>query len=333
MSAAKRPGIRDVARAAGVSISTVSRALRGYSDVNPATRQRIRDLADSLGYTPDAAGQALKSGRTGTVAALVSGSHGPALLDDFYAEVLGGVEAHLGAHDLSLLLVRAGSSSAQRRILQGSRCDGVVALGCDLPAPFLLELQRSGVPLVLADAEPWHPSVPSVTVANEAGGLAATRHLLAGGRRRVAFIAEAPDNPNFLLRRRGYLRALAEAGLEAQPERQQSGALGLEGGYLATQKLLAAAPFDAVFAANDTAAFGALRALAEAGRTVPDDVAVVGFDDIALARYSAPPLTTLHVPRRELGTTAAAKLLELLAGTVPAPLELPVTLTVRDSSP
>ena len=332
MSVMKPASIRDVAREAGVSISTVSRALRGYSDVNARTRARVEETARKLGYTPDAAGQALKSGRTGTVAVLVSGRHGPALLDAFYAEVLGGLEAHLSDNDLSLLLLRAGSGNAERLLLQNGRCDGVIALGCDLPLPFLQALHARGVPLVLTDSESFSESVPSVSVANEAGGYAAARHLLESGRQRLAFIAETPDDPNFLLRRDGFLRAHAEAGESVPVERLQAGTLGPEGGYLATQKLLAHGDPDAIFAANDTAAFGAIRALSEVGRRVPEDVAVVGFDDIALASYSQPPLTTLHVPRQEMGREAARSLTELLSGQTPMRLELPTPLIVRASS-
>lgn len=332
--AGKRISIRDVASAVDMSISTVSRALRGYTDVNPGTRARVQKAALELGYTPDAAGQALKSGRTGTVAVLVSGSHGPTFLDAFYAEVVGGIETHLSANGLNLLLMRAGSVKPGG--LQGGRCDGVIALGCDVPAALLQELDRGGVPLVLADSEGgwegWRPEIPSVTVANEAGGFEATRHLLARGRRQVAFIAETPDDPNFLRRRQGYVRAHVEAGQEVRPERQHSGRLGPDGGYLATQKLLAAAPFDAIFAANDTAAFGALRALAEVGVSVPDDVAVVGFDDIALARYSHPPLTTVQILRQRLGIEAAAQLLAQLRGRPTNSPQLPVSLVIRSSS-
>ncbi len=330
--AGKRVSIRDVAATVGVSISTVSRALRGYADVSPGTRERVQRAALELGYTPDAAGQMLKSGRTETVAVLVSGRHGPTFLDAFYAEVVGGLEAHLTANGLSLLLLRA--DSVNPGWVQG-RCDGVVALGCDLPAALLRELEQR-LPLVLVDSaggwRGWRPEIPSVTVANEAGGYEATRHLFAKGRRGVAFIAEVPHDPNFLQRRRGYLRAHAEADKEALPERQQTGRLGPDGGYLATQKLLTAAPFDAVFAANDMAAFGALRALAEVGMRVPDDVAVVGFDDIALARYSHPPLTTLQIPRQQLGTEAATQLLARLGGQPTTSPELPVSLVIRSSS-
>ena len=329
---AGRVSIRDVADTVGVSISTVSRALRGYADVSPGTRERVQRAALELGYTPDAAGQMLKSGRTETVAVLVSGRHGPTFLDAFYAEVVGGLEAHLSANGLSLLLLRAGSVRAGW--VQG-RCDGVVALGCDLPAALLQGLSQS-TPLVLADSEGgWegqNSEIPSVTVANEAGGFEATRHLFAQGRQQIAFIAETPDDPNFLRRRQGYLRAHAEADREVRPERQQTGRLGPDGGYLATQKLLALASFDAIFAANDMAAFGALRALAEVRLRVPDDVAVVGFDDIALARYSHPPLTTLRIPRRQLGTEAAAQLLARLEKRPTTSPELPVSLVVRSSS-
>lgn len=329
-----RVTIREVAAAAGVSISTVSRALRGYTDVSPATRSRIEETVRRLGYTPDPAGQTLKSGRTYTVSVLVSGNHGPALLDAFYAEVVGGVEACLEAHDLSLLITRVHTGGAQRRVLQGGRADGVIALGCDLSAPFLEALYRTGTPLVLADSAGWGAAapVPSVTVQHERGGYLATKHLLDGGRRAVAFIAETPHDPNFKLRRRGYERALAEAGLSVQPELIAAGSLGLEGGYLAAQKLLSLSRPDAIFAANDTAAFGALRALAERGLRVPEDVALVGFDDIELAQYTTPPLTTLHVPRQRLGSLAATLLLKVLGGEDPAPLELPVSLVVRASS-
>lgn len=317
-----------------MSISTVSRALRGYADVNPGTRARVQQAALELGYVPDAAGQALKSGRTGTVAVLVSGSHGPTFLDAFYAEVVGGIETHLAENGLGLLLTRSGS--VKPGWLQGGRCDGIIALGCDLPVALLRSLDEGGVPLVLADSEGgwegWRSEIPSVTVANEAGGYEATRHLLERGRRRVAFIAETPDDPNFLRRRQGYARAHAELDSEVKPERQRSGQLGPDGGYLATQKLLAATPFDAIFAANDTAAFGALRALAEVGVRVPDDVAVVGFDDIALSRYSHPPLTTVRIPRQQLGLEAAAQLLAQLGGKPAASPQLPVSLVVRSSS-
>lgn len=317
-----------------MSISTVSRALRGYTDVNPGTRARVQQAALELGYIPDAAGQALKSGRTGTVAVLVSGSHGPTFLDAFYAEVVGGIETHLAENGLGLLLMRSGS--VKPGWLQGGRCDGIIALGCDLPVALLRSLDEGGVPLVLADSEGgwegWRPEIPSVTVANEAGGYEATRHLLERGRRRVAFIAETPDDPNFLRRRQGYLRAHAELDREVKSESQHSGQLGPDGGYLATQKLLAAAPFDAIFAANDTAAFGALRALAEVGVRVPDDVAVVGFDDIALSRYSHPPLTTVRIPRQQLGLEAAAQLLARFGGKPAASPQLPVSLVVRLSS-
>jgi DNA-binding LacI/PurR family transcriptional regulator len=328
----RRVTIRDVAAAAGVSISTVSRALRGYADVSPATRERVAGVAAQLGYAPDPAGQTLKLGRTHTVAVLVSGNHGPALLDAFYAEVVGGIEACLEAHDLSLLITRVRTGSAQRRVLQGGRADGVIALGCDLSAPFLEALYRTGTPLVLADSAGWGASgIPSVTVRHEAGGYLATRHLLSGGRRAVAFIAERPGDPNFRRRRRGYERALAEAGALVRPELVAAG-MGLEGGYLAAQKLLSRARPDAIFAANDAAAFGALRALAEHGLRVPDDVAVVGFDDLELSRYATPPLSSLRVPRQQLGFLAASSLLQLLGGEVPASFELPVSLVVRESS-
>ena len=302
--------------------------------MNPGTRARVREAALELGYIPDAAGQALKLGRSETVAVLVSGRHGPTFLDAFYAEVVGGLEAQLAEHGLSLLLMR--SSSVKPSWLQGGRCDGVIALGCDLPEELLKTLEQRGIPLVLADSEGrWRgpqSKIPSVTVANEVGGFTATRHLLARGRRKVAFIAETPDDPNFLRRREGYLRAHAERGEEVTAQRQQSGRLGPDGGYLATRKLLAATSFDAIVAANDTAAFGALRALAEVGLRVPDDVAVVGFDDIDLARYSHPPLTTMRIPRRNLGTEAAVRLLGRLEGQPTNSLELPVSLVVRSSS-
>lgn len=329
----RRVTIREVAAAAGVSISTVSRALRGYADVNPATRAHVAATARQLGYAPNPAGQTLKLGRTHTVAVLVSGNHGPALLDAFYAEVVGGIEACLEAHDLSLLVTRVRAERARRRVLQGGRADGVIALGCDLSVPFLRALHRTGTPLVLADSAGWGaPGVPSVTVQHEAGGYVATQHLLASGRRAVAFIAETPFDPNFLERRRGYERALAEAGLAVRPELIAAGRLGLEGGYLAARKLLARARPDAIFAANDTAAYGALRALCERGLRVPEDVAVVGFDDLELSRYTTPPLSSLHVPRQRLGFLAAAALLELLGGGAAASLARPVSLVVRKSS-
>lgn len=327
----RRSNIRDVAKGAGVSISTVSRALRGYADISPATRERVVRTSRELGYTPDAAGQNLKSGLTHTVAVLVSGNHGPALLDHYYADVLGGIEACLEAHDLSLLVVRIHTESAQRRVLGGGKADGVIALGCDLPLAFLKQLHGAGTPLVLADSSSWNAQIPSVTVANEVGGYLATKHLSERGRKHIAFIAETPGDLNFTLRQRGYERALREAGLPICSDLVEAGTLGLEGGYLAAKKLLAQTRPDALFAANDTAAFGALRAFAEHDLRVPEEVALVGFDDIELSRYTTPPLTTLHVPRQQLGFQAATKLLDLLAGERPEALELSVSLVIRSS--
>jgi DNA-binding LacI/PurR family transcriptional regulator len=324
-------GIRAVAKAAGVSISTVSRALRGYSDVNPETRRRVQDAAAALGYSPNPIGQSLVLGRSGYVAVLFSRRHSPALLDRFYAEVLGGIETVLEAGGLSLVLVTLQSLDVERRLTGRGRVDGVVALGCDIPLAFLRRLHRSSLPLVLVDQPGW-ASVPSVTVDNEAGAYTATRHLLERGRRRVAFIAESLSDRNFALRKRGYERALREAGLPRDRALVAEGEPENEGGYLAAKRLLARQLPDGIVAANDAAALSAMRALREAGLRVPEDIAVVGFDDLELASYVHPPLSTVHVPRRQMGELGARLLLSRMAGEAPSSVVLPVHLIERGST-
>ncbi|WP_276957912.1 LacI family DNA-binding transcriptional regulator [Allomeiothermus silvanus] len=324
-------GIRAVAEAAGVSISTVSRALRGYSDVNPQTRQRVQEAAAALGYQPNPIGQSLVLGRSGYVAVLFSRRHSPALLDRFYAEVLGGIEAVLEASGLSLLLVTLQSADVERRLTSRGRVDGVVALGCDIPLTFLRTLHRSGLPLVLVDQPGWGP-VPAVTVDNEAGAHVATRHLLLRGRRRVAFIAESLSDSNFALRKKGYERALREAGLPRNRALIAEGEPENEGGYLAAKRLLTRCLPDGLVAANDAAALSAMRALREAGLHIPEDIAVVGFDDLELARYVYPPLSTVHVPRLQMGKLGAELLLRRIAGESPPSVVLPVELIERGTT-
>lgn len=307
--------IYDIAKVADVSITTVSRAFNEGSRVAPATRERVLKAARELGYRPHASAQNLARRRTQLVSAVV-----PVVSNYFYMEVIRGMQDALEGTDYDLVVYvapRPEEVGAQlERATQRGRGDGVLVLSTPLDDDLLPFVRDTRQPVVLVDAV--HEDFDSVVVDNERGAYLATRHLLEEGCRRVAHITVAPEPLPARQRRAGYERALAEAGRPAEPalvagsERRPYGFVE-EAGYTSMQRLLGLdAPPDAVFVASDVQALGALRALHEAGRRVPEDVAVVGFDDIALSAYVG--LTTLHQPMCEMGRMAMEKLLARIEG-------------------
>src|SRR5690606_28613799 len=231
--------------------------------------------------------------------------HAPVVLNPFYMEVIGGIEEVLEAADKHLVL-----SSLKRRedlldLASEGRVDGLLVVGCDVSDEILAALRERQVPVVLIDnAFPGPP--PVVTDPQQARRVAA-RPLLACGRSRFAFVSENLDNPNFGARLRGFRAELASAGIELAERAVAAGGDAWDGGYFAMEEVLRRLeePPDAVCAANDPAAMSAVKALAARGLSTPDDVAVVGVDDIHLAAYHEPPLTTVRVDKLGLGRTGA----------------------------
>lgn len=327
-----RATIKDVASRANVGIATVSRVLNDELNVSEATRQRVMEACRDLGYTRNNLARSLKTGATDNIGVAIMSRHAPVILNPFYAVVIGGIEQALEDAGKHLLL-----SSLRRRadlidLAREGRVDGLIVVGCDIADSELARLADSGRPVVLIDNS--FDGLTSVSTDNYQGGRLAAEHLLARGCRRPAFVTENLENPNFRQRLDGFRAALDAAGVPLQATGIAAGGDSWDGGYVAMQRVLASGLVpDGVLAANDPAALSAYRALHQAGLTVPDDVKVVGFDDIHLASQAEPALTTIMVEKLELGRLGASRLLDLIAG-IPAAERtiLPTSLVTRLSA-
>lgn len=322
--------IHDIAKLLGVAPSTVSRALSGKGRISPATREKIQRVAEELGYRPNALARGLATRRTGEIGGLIHERHLPLDERSFYGVILATIEAELGQHDYHVLFSTLGDHVFPRCV-EERRVEGLIILGTDVSEPLVRSL-AAVVPVVLVDHA--FPGITSVVGDNVGGARLATAHLLDHGHREVAFVAETLADPGFRTRFEGYKLALMERGLRVRNDLVFEGGRRSDSDQVAMEKLLGCKRIpSAIFAANDFMAVGAIKALANAGRRVPEDVAVVGFDDGALATVVDPPLTTVHVPRVEMGRVAARRLLELLSGKAGAPATevLPTSLTIRAS--
>ena len=330
----KRPTINDIAKRAGLSKASVSRALNGKQDVDPQTRQRVLKLATQLGYVPSASARALSNGRSNCLGLLV-----PTLTWPWILEVLRGVAEEIEPSGYSLILyTTAGGEDSERefmsQVVPAGAVDGlalVIPLGM---LEYIEQLAKGGLPIVVVDDRGHYPDLPTVATTNVEGGRSATRHLIEQGRRRIAMLNGPHDFGCNRDRLKGYESALEDAGLPADPRHVVDSDFKESGGASAMAELLSADPrLDAVFAANDLMAFGAMRALRNAGRRIPEDVAVVGFDDLPASAMTHPPLTTVRQPLYEMGRTAASMVMAAVRGeSIAKRVELPTSLVIRDSS-
>ena len=341
---AEKINIRELARRSGVSVGTVSRALNGYPDVRKETRERVLALAEELEYTPNAAARRLVTRRSDVVGVFLDTGEGhPDLQHPFFHEVLVGVKRHLGVAGYDLLLFaseREGTGVHPRSYLQ--RClhhgvAGVVVMGVDADAPEIGRLARSALPVVSIDLELEGRATTWVTSDSESGAAQAVSHLSALGHRRVGHIAGPLDTSPGRARLRGFQRAMAASGLAYDDALIAYGDYYFESGQAAMEHLLALAePPTAVFAASDMMAIGAMRAVHEAGLSVPRDISIVGFDDIAAAGMSRPSLTTVKQDMQAVGAAAVEALLGYLAEDgaeePAAQTTLPVELVTREST-
>ncbi|MBM9619163.1 LacI family DNA-binding transcriptional regulator [Streptomyces zhihengii] len=323
-----RVTIADVAREAGVSKTTVSRVLNDRADVDSVTAARVREVIGALGYVPSSGAVGLARGRSRTVAMLT-----PPLTWPWMGEVLQGVVDTVEAAGYGLLLYtcnRGAESVAHFTGQVSARAfDGLLVVEPEGTLETITAMYRRGLPVVLVDDRGHHPDFPSVGTTDREGGASAARHLRDSGRGRPLVVAGPTAFGCVRDRLDGFLGVLP-TGLIAE------GDFSEESGRAAVERALAGgARIDSVFAHNDLMAAGALRALRAAGLRVPEDVAVVGFDDIPTARHTEPPLTTVRQPMRAMGESAARLLLARLAGEDPpaGPLVLPTELVVRGSAP
>jgi DNA-binding LacI/PurR family transcriptional regulator len=324
----------EVAERAGVSRSAASRAINNAPNVSRAKREAVQRAVDALGYVPNATARALATQQAGSVVLAISGEDPALFADPFFAEVVVGISSVLEETDLELVLSLATSRRGQARLeqlLRTRQADGVMLMSLRENDPLAALAQQADVPVVFGGRPLGFEPSYYVDADNRGGARAATEHLITTGRTRIATITGRLDEGAGTARYQGFQDALAIAGLDAS--RVVQGDFAEDGGAKAMVELLARWPdLDGVFVASDQMAIGALRVLREAGKAVPDDVAVVGFNDISGARHTVPPLTTVHQPIQALGREMARMLLAVLAGEQPSPLILPTRLVVRASA-
>ncbi|MEM9996816.1 MAG: LacI family DNA-binding transcriptional regulator [Bacteroidota bacterium] len=303
--------IRDVARRAGVSISTVSRVLNDTCPVHPDKRRLVLDAADALGYAPNPAARSLLNKKTGGLGVLL-----PFVSGEFFSEFLSALDKAAQQNDLFLVI-----STSHRRLSEftgamqalDKRVDGLIVMAPELLPSDITSIVRTEDPVVFVNTRAEGLPFDTVNFDNHQGARALTQHLLDLGHKRIAFVRGPSDAHDAMERLRGYRDAMLEAGLGLDPTLEVHGEYTLEAGYAATRTLLARnVQPTAIIAANDYAAIGVLRALHEAHLRVPEDVSVGGFDGLNSGLYTLPPLTTVRAPIRKIGQIAITLLLERL---------------------
>ena len=320
-----------VAERAGVSPSTVSRILNGTAVVSDEKRAAVDQAIAKLGFVPNPVARGLAGGRTLSIGVVSQAIDSP-----FYGAALRGIEVELGTAGYSPLFMsghwRADEEARCIDVLRSRRVDGLIVLTGRLADSALRSLART-LPVVVTGRSLKASNLLSMDFDNREGARQATQHLIDLGHRRIAFISGDPEHPDAVDRQQGYRSAIEAAGLRFDPALLAPGNFSEHSGLLAVERLLdSRTRFSAIFAANDQMAFGASLGLYRRGLRVPDDVSMVGFDDVAGSVYMVPPLTTVHNPIQEIGELAARAMLSLLAGERPA-VEVPAPrLIVREST-
>ncbi len=304
----KSATIRDVARAADVSVATVSRVYNGIDAVTGATRERVLAAASALDYVPHSGARSLSMRRTDTIGVILPDLHG-----EFFSELIRGIDVATRARGQHLLLSHShGDPHEATAVLRAmrSRVDAMIVMSPYADEDVLAAALSGRMPLVMLGGAA-SGNHPRLAIDNHAGARQMTEHLIAAGHRRIAFIAGPPDNIEAAQRLAGYRDALAAYG--GMTKQVVAGDFGEQSGMAAAASLLAGPRPDAIFAGNDMMAIGCLQALREAGLRVPADIALAGFDDIPISRFLDPPLTTVGVPIAELGRQAVECCLEILS--------------------
>jgi DNA-binding LacI/PurR family transcriptional regulator len=333
--ARERPTLEAVARRAGVSRATVSRVVNGSPTVGEPIQEAVRRAVAELGYVPNQAARSLVTQRTDSVALVLPESSSRVFSDDqFFPSVIRGVAQELDEQDKQLVLLMVDSAAGHDRVeryAMARHVDGVLFASIHGADPLPELLARRGIPVLCNGRPLGQTTVPYVDVDHIGGVTMAVRHLLTIGRTRIATIAGPQDMVAGIDRLAGYRTELRGSGHRSMVA---LGDFTRESGASAMRQLLEDDPaLDAVFIASDLMAHGALRTLREAGRRVPEDVAVIGFDDVEMARYTDPPLTTVRQPILEIGRQMARQLLRMAAGEpIAHAVVLPTELVLRDSA-
>ncbi|MEO5965365.1 MAG: LacI family DNA-binding transcriptional regulator [Candidatus Limnocylindrales bacterium] len=327
-----------VARAAGVSRATVSRVVNESPRVSPEIRMAVQAVVEELGYVPNRAARSLVTHRSDSLAVVIAQPAGQVFTDPFFPRLLRGISSTLAARDRQLILMMPESAKDEQRVgdyLIAGHVDGAMLVSLHEDDPLPARLASARVPIVMVGRPPRGSRVSYVDVDNRQGAQSAVAHLIESGRGVIATITGRLDTAPGLDRRAGYRDALLDGGRPIDPTLEANGEFTRDGATAAMAHLLEVHPaIDAVFAASDQMAAAALAALVAAGRRVPTDVAVVGFDDLEIATTTTPQLTSVRQPIEELGREMARLLLEGVdaAELVPRRVILATELVVRDSS-
>lgn len=316
-SQGRRPTLEAVAERAGVGRGTVSRVINGSPKVSDRARAAVEAAIAELGYVPNRAARSLVTSRTDSIALIIPEPESRLVAEPYFLDIIRGVGAELSNTDMQLLLILVRTAQERRRLgnyLSAHRVDGVLLaeVRADDPLPAMLE--KMAIPSVLAGRRSEMEPLSHVHSDNLGGGVTAVRHLISRGCQAVATITGPLDMDVSRSRLAGYRKALESAGVAFDEDLVAESDFTEDGGRQAMHELLARrADLDAVFAASDVVASGALKALREQGRSVPDDVALVGFEDSVIARHMDPPLTSVRQPTEEMGRTMARLLLDEIA--------------------
>lgn len=306
--------MKDVARLAGVSTSTVSHVINKDRFVSEAITDKVTAAIKTLNYAPSALARSLKLNQTRTIGMLITASTNP-----FYSELVRGVERSCFERGYSLVLCNTEGDEQRMNqnleTLMQKRVDGLLLLCTETHQPSQEIMQRyPSVPTVMMDWAPFDGDSDLIQDNSLLGGDVATQHLIDRGYTRIGCLTGPLDKTPARLRLEGYRKAMRRAGLAIPEGYEITGNFEFGGGFTAMQQLLAhPVPPEAVFAGNDAMAVGAYQALYQAGKHIPEDMAIVGYDDIELARYMTPPLTTIHQPKDELGELAIDVLIHRMA--------------------
>ena len=308
----RRVTIDDVAKLAGVSYQTVSRVINNKPYVSPTTKQKVQEVIDETGYRPSPIARSLATARTATIGLVV-----PDISNPYFSAIARGVEQVAYAHNYSVLLCNTGEDASRELdvllTLDERYVDGVIACGLRQEDAALQKALAQFQAAVMVNRRFANEAIPAIVVDDVLGGYMATQHLLQLGHTAVGFMAGPSASYSGAKRLQGYEQALAEGGIKRQAGWVLSCPPTVSGGETAADSLLANHPeLSALFCYNDLVAIGALRNCSVVGRRVPEDVAIVGFDDIAMATLVSPSLTTCHVPRVDIGSRAVSMLLNCL---------------------
>ncbi|MEO8288696.1 MAG: LacI family DNA-binding transcriptional regulator [Chloroflexota bacterium] len=308
------PTLVEIAKHAGVSRSTVSRVMNDHPNVDQETRARVLSVAENLNYQPNIAARSLASGRTQIIGLAIPTGVTTLFTDPYFPLLIQGITSTCNANDHSVMLW-LGEPEYERRtirqILQGGLIDGVILASALMDDPILAALQKRQLPFVLIGRHVPNEPVSYVDVDNLSSSREMVSYLLRLGRERVATITGPRNMIAGVDRLEGYLMALRERRIPVDPRLIVESDFTEEGGYRSMQRILPFEP-DAIFAASDAMAVGAMRAIRDAGKRIPEDIAVAGFDDIPLASRTDPPLTTVRQPIQRMGSVAVETLIDII---------------------